>query len=254
MSSLPETVIAEIKQSKLKFSGIEVLTRFANRVVLFIDPKFSDDDIENPLSDINIALNKVKDFGTRCNLTEEEFLLALDYASKGLLTIDEQKVKVYREINQINLSEIEYGYNDFKVRDQKHQNGKDKIQVLLNPPPPELSLEELEVLKLENIRKDYHRFKADGKVLATHIFYNLIKKDRGDKVKLAFVEKFLQSFVPEIAEGKLSSGSTALPKIIKKDVYVEFQNEMINNYVIYLKLNEKSEELWMQYWMRLIEK
>jgi hypothetical protein len=251
---LPETVIAEIKQPKLKFSGIDVLTRFANRVVLYIDPKFTDDDTENSLSDINIALNKVKDFGSRCNLTEEEFLLALDYASKGLLTIDEQKVKVYREINQINLSEIEYGYSDFKARNQKYQNGKNQIQSLLNPPPPKLTAEEYETLTLENIRKDFHRFKADGKVLATPIFYDLLKCDRGDKVKLVFVEKFLQNYVPETAEGRLSSEGSALPKVIKKDAYVEFQNEMIRNYVIYLKLNETSEEIWMQHWKNLLQK
>lgn len=168
--------------------------------------------------------------------------------------LDDQKVKIYREINQINLAEIESGYLDFKARDQKHQNGKSEISKLLNPPPPKLSPEEYEALKLENIRKDYHRFKADGKVLASPIFYDLVKKDKGDKVKLQFVENFLKNFVPQTAEGKLSADGTALPKVIKKDAYLEFQNEMINNYVIYYKLHETSEEVWMQHWKRLNSK
>lgn len=251
---MPEMVMAEISQPKLKWSDQDVLVRFANRVVLFIDPKFTDDDPDNPLSDINIAINKVIDYGRRSELSEQEFILALNFASKGFLMLDDQRVKVFREINQINLAEIEAGYIEYKSRDQKYQNGKELIKGFLNPPPPALSPEEYEAMTLENIRKDYHRFQADGKVLATPIFYDLIKKSKGDKIKLSFVENFLKNYVPETAEGKLSADGTSLPRVIKKDAYLEFQNEVIGNYILYLKLNETSEELWMQHWKRLREK
>ena len=222
--------------------------------MLFIDPKFTDEDPEDQFSDFNIAKNKIVDFGRRCDLTEMEYILALNFASKGILVLDDQIVKIYREINQINLAEIERGYTEFKVRDQRHQNSKNEISKLLNPPPPKMTPEEYEAATLENIRKDYHRFKADGKVLATPVFYELIKQEKGDKVKLKFVEEFLKNFVPESAEGKLSGDGTALPKVVKKDAYLEFQNEMIFNYVIYLKLHETSEEIWMQHWKRLNDK
>jgi len=181
-------------------------------------------------------------------------LLALNFASKGILVLDDQKIKIYREINQINLAEIESGYVEFRARDQKHQNSKEEIKNFLNPPPAKMTDEEFEKMTFENIRKDFHRFKADGKVLASPVFYDLIKKEKGDKVKLIFVENFLKNYVPEVAEGKLSSESTALPKIIKKDAFLEFQNEMISNYVIYLKLHETSEDLWMKHWKRLYKK
>lgn len=253
---MPETVKEEISQKKLRWSDDDTLERFASRVILFIDPKFTDNDSgklpeEDPFSDYSIAKNKIKDFGRRCDLTENEYVLALNYASKGILVIDEHVVKVYREINQINLAEIERGYTDFKVRDQKYQNAKTEIRKFLTPPEPKMTPEQYAAVTAENIRKDYHRFKADGKVLATPTFYDLIKKTGIEKVKLQFVENFLKNYVPEVAEGKLSAAGTALPKLIKKDAYLEFQNEMISNYVIYLKLHESSEEIWMQHWKRL---
>lgn len=246
-------MIAEISQPKLKWSSPEIIERFANRVILFIDPKFTDEDPDNPLSDINIALNKVKDYAKRSDLTESEFLIALEMAPKGFLTLDGEKVKFFREVNQANFAEYEAGYIEFKSRDAKFQNGKAEISKYLNPPPPEMTFDELQKTTIENIRKDYHRFKADGKVMATPIFYDLIVFARGGgKVKLEFVENFLKNYVPEVAEGKVGSNGTSLPKVIKKDVFVEFQNEMICNYVEYLKLHETSEDLWVQHWERLL--
>jgi len=104
VSSLPETVKVEIQQSKLKWSDDQTLERFANRVILAIDPKFSDGDSDDQFSDFNIAKNKVYDFGRRCDLTEGEYLLALEMAMKGKLVLDEQKVKIYREILHKHLS------------------------------------------------------------------------------------------------------------------------------------------------------
>lgn len=258
VNKLPETVTAEISQPKLKYSDDPSLMRFANRVVFEIDPKFPDDeernDPDNPLSPLNIAINRVIDYGRRSDLTEQEFMIAISMAQKGLLLIDNEKVRFFREINQAHFAQYEMGYVDFKIRDQKYQNAKDSIRKALTPPEKKMSAQEYESMTLENIRKDYHRFKADGKVLASPIFYDLIKKEKGDKVKLIFVENFLKNYVPEIAEGKLSAEGTALPKIIKKDAYLEFQNEMIKNYVVYLKLHETSEEIWMQHWKRLNDK
>lgn len=245
---------AEIQQSKLKWSDDQTLERFANRVILAIDPKFSDGDTDDQFSDFNIAKNKVYDFGRRSDLTEGEYLLALEMAMKGKLVLDEQKVKIYREINQINLSEVEQAYQIFKQQDQRYANGKRELQKFLAPPPPPpLTAEELKGISLENIKKDYHRFNADGKVLATHLFYDLIKKTRGEKIRLEFVETFLKNFVPEVAEGKLTAtGSTQMPRVIKKDVYVEFQDEIIKQYVMHLKINEQTESEWVKHWENLL--
>jgi len=238
----------------LKWSDNATLERFANRVLLAIDPKFSDDDTDDQFSDFNIAKNKVKDFGRRCDLTEGEYLLALEMAMKGQLVLDEQKVKIYREINQINLSEVEQAYQIFKQQDTRYANGKRELQKFLAPPAKEVTDDELKKMSLENIKKDYHRFNADGKVLATPLFYDLIKKKRGDKIRLQFVEEFLKNFVPEVAEGKLTAtGSTQLPKVIKKDVYVEFQDEIIKQYILHLKLNEETETEWIKHWSNLYD-
>ncbi|WP_347216660.1 hypothetical protein [Chryseobacterium sp.] len=231
--------------------------RFANRVVFDIDPKFPDDDnndLDDPLSPLNIAINRVRDYAKRSDLTEQEFLIALSMAQKGLLQIDGEKVRFFREINQAHFAQYEMGYVEFKIRDQKYQNAKDSIRKVLSPPEKKMTPEEYKALTLENIRKDYHRFKVDGKILATPVFYDLIKKTGIVKIKLEFVENFLKNFIPEVAEGKIGSNGTSLPKVIKKDAYVEFKNEMIKHYVIHLELQKKTEEEWIKHWEALLTK
>lgn len=254
---LPETVIAEISQAKLKYSSDDDLIRFANRVVYEIDPKFPEEDGNDPndqFSPLNLALNRVIDYGRRCDLTEKEFMIAISMAQKGILQVDGEKVRFFREINQAHFAQYEMGYIDFKIRDQKYQNAKDSIRTFLTPQQKEITPEELKGLRMENIRKDYHRFNADGKVLATPLFYDLIKKTRGEKIRLEFVETFLKNFVPEIAEGKITSlGSSQMPKIIKKDVYLEFQDEIIRQYVIHLKLNDQTEVEWINHWENIYD-
>lgn len=232
--------------------------RFANRVVFEIDPKFPDDeesnDLDNPLSPLNMAINRVIDYGRRSDITEKEFMIAISMTQKGLLQIDGEKVRFFREINQAHFAQYEMGYVDFKIRDQKYQNAKDSIKKVLSPAPKPVTPEELKQLSLVNIKKDYHRFNADGKVLATPLFYNLIKKKGLEKVKLSFLETFLKNFVPEVAEGKLTAaGSSQMPKVIKKDVYVEFQDEIIKQYVLHLKINEQTESEWIKHWENLYD-
>ncbi|KUJ54010.1 hypothetical protein AR686_17640 [Chryseobacterium aquaticum subsp. greenlandense] len=249
--------MAEISQAKLKYSSDDDLMRFANRVVYEIDPKFPEEDVNDPndqFSPLNLALNRVIDYGRRCDLTEKEFMISISMAQKGLLQIDGEKVRFFREINQAHFAQYEMGYVDFKIRDQKYQNAKDSIRTFLTPQQKEITPEELKSLRMENIRKDYHRFNADGKVLATPLFYDLIKKTRGEKIRLEFVEMFLKNFVPEIAEGKITSlGSSQMPKIIKKDVYLEFQDEIIRQYVIHLKLNDQTEAEWINHWENIYD-
>ncbi|KAA0126412.1 hypothetical protein FY557_17325 [Chryseobacterium sp. SN22] len=257
VTRLPETVTAEISQAKLKYSDQDSLMRFANKVVFTIDAKVEEsenDDPNDPFNPTNIALNRVVDYAKRSDLTENEFMLAISKAQKGLLQVDGEKVRFFREINQAHFAQYEMGYTEFKTRDQKYQNAKEQIRKAIAPPEKKLTAEEYEAMTFENVRKDYHRFKADGKVMATPIFYDLLKKTGVEKVKLIFVENFLKNFVPEVAEGKLSAAGTSLPKIVKKDAYVEFQNEMIGNYIIYMKLHETSEDVWMQHWTRLFRK
>lgn len=238
----------------LKSSSEQDVNVFTAKVINFFNPKFETE------TEVELARADIFKFALRCELTAEEFLLALNLATEGKLKSEingeggAEVIKLYRDIDSIKLGEVKAAYMRYKIEDEKYKKGKDQIRNYLNPPPPKMTSEEYEALTLENIKRDYHRFKADGKVLATPLFYDLIKQARGENIKLKFVESFLKNFVPEVAEGKLSATGTALPKLIKKDAYLEFQNEMIVNYVLYLKLHETSEEVWMQHWKRLINK
>lgn len=239
----------------LKQSNEEQINIFTAKVLNYFNPKYG----ENPTLEEELACADIHRFAMRCEITEDEFMLALDLATEGKLKTEPDaagnigNIKLYREIDIIKLGEVKAAYIRFKNDDEKYKNGKAKIKAFLNPPEKKLTAEEYRTLTLNNIRKDYHRFKADGKVLATPVFYDLIKKTGIVKVKLDFVEKFLKKFVPEIAEGKISSGSTSLPKVIKKDAYVEFQNEMISHYIIHLNLHEITEEEWVKHWELLMK-
>ncbi|MHA7823663.1 hypothetical protein ACVVIH_12945 [Chryseobacterium arthrosphaerae] len=255
VKNLPQIVKAEISQSMLKQSNDEQINIFTAKVLSYFNPKFEDPEIEEELARADILR-----FAMRCEITEEEFMLALDLATEGKLKTEPdsagnvENIKLYREIDIIKLGEVKAAYLRFKNDDEKYKNGKAKIKAFLSPPEKKMTPEEYRSLTLDNIRKDYHRFKADGKVLATSVFYDLIKKTGIVKVKIDFLEKFLKNFVPEVAEGKLSSGGTSLPNIVKKDVYVEFQNEMINHYIIHLDLHQKNEEEWIKHWETLLIK
>lgn len=239
----------------LKQSNEEQINIFTAKVLNYFNPKYG----ENPTLEEELACADIHRFAMRCEITEDEFMLALDLATEGKLKTEPdaagntENIKLYREIDIIKLGEVKAAYMRFKNDDEKYKNGKAKIKAFLDPPAKKLTPEEYRTLTLDNIRKDYHRFKADGKVLATPIFYDLIKKTGIVKIKLEFVEKFLKNYVPEVAEGKISSGGTSLPKVIKKDAYVEFQNEMINHYIIHLNLHEITEEEWVKHWELLMK-
>ena len=76
---LPEITKAEISQSMLKWSNDEEVSVFTARVLNFINPKFNDEH------EIQLAEAELYSFAKKCELTANEFLLALDLASDGKL-------------------------------------------------------------------------------------------------------------------------------------------------------------------------
>lgn len=239
-------------------SEIEVNT-FCAKICSLFNPKFSGSSAEQDAQS-EIAFATTYDFAKKCELTAQEFILAFHLASEGKLKTESDTngnseiVKLYREIDIIKLGEIKSAYIRFKTSDEKYKKGKNKLRSFLTPPPKQVTPEEMKELTMDNIKKDYHRFKADGKVLATPVFFDLIKKKMGGVIKLDFVDRFLKNFIPEVAEGKLTpTGSTQLPKIIKKDVYVEFQDEIIKQYIMHLKINNYTETEWINHWEKLYD-
>ncbi|MEE3723957.1 hypothetical protein V2H21_01065 [Riemerella anatipestifer] len=230
--------IAELSMPSLRLSSDEARERFAYRLIYFINPKFEDADEENPHSEFNLAKNTAIDFSRRCDLTEGEFMLALDLCHRGELFLNDTPVKLFREIDRLKLGEVEQAYKAYKNQNKQHEIAKEKVKKFLNP-PKELTEEEKRRERFKFLENQWQMLKEKGKVSGSVIFYELIKKDL-KVINIGFVEKVLQTFKPELA--------SAEKKIIKQDVFLYFKERFLDAVIKKEKLNELTKEEWVKYW------
>ena len=218
------------------------------RVIAFINPKFEDEDPNNPLSEINIQKTIVLDFASKCSLSANEFILAMDMAARRQLFINDEPVKLFREIDRLKLGEVESAYLEFKRNDKTYSEDKLKIKAFLNPPPPELTEEEKKAERLKFFKIEFKNLKGKGVVTGSVVFYPIISHGL-NHVNLAFVERFLENFTPK--EYKSKGGLPAINnpmEVIEKNAFVEFKNHFVNAVIKGRKLNELSENEWVEYW------
>lgn len=254
---LPENLVqellpitrAKISQSMLKFSNSDERMQFAFRVISFINPKFEDDDEDNPLSDFNLAKNELLEFSQNCQITANEFIIALDMATRGLLVLNGDPVKLFREIDRLKLGEVENAYLEFRRSDKLFEEDNKKIKAFLEPPKPEPTPEERKLGRKQFYEVEYARLQRNNKVLGSPIFFDLMKKNGLDKVNLKFIENVLEKFRPEeLASISNEPKQVGIPKIIKKNVKVFFIDELVSAYIKKEKLNELSQSEWVDYW------
>ncbi len=241
---------AEISQSMLKLSSNEDISEFTARILNFFNPKF-----ESP-SEEELASADIYLFASRCELTADEFLLALSLATEGKLKSEIDKdgnaetIKLFREIDIIKLGEVKAAYIRYKNDDEQYKKGKSDIKAFLNPPLPEPTPEEKKAQFNKFLKEEYSRLQKKGQVLGTTTFYDLIRKDF-EVVKLGFVEKFLKEFKHEVFQDEnrsLEFHLASSKKVIKKDVFLSFKELFITKYIEKEKLKELSELDWILYW------
>ncbi|MBT0551591.1 hypothetical protein [Riemerella anatipestifer] len=238
MQKLPEITKAEISQSKLKWSNDEEVSIFTARVLNFINPKFNDQH------EIELAEAELYSFAKKCELTANEFLLALELASDGKLLSEpdengnSRKVQLFREIDRLKLGEVKSAFIYLKTIDKQHEIAKEKVKKFLNP-PKELTEEEKRIERFKFLENQWQMLKEKGKVSGSVIFYELIKKNL-KVINIGFVEKVLQTFKPELA--------SAEKKIIKQDVFLYFKECFLEAVIKKEKLNELTKDEWVQYW------
>ncbi|MEN5308779.1 hypothetical protein ABE425_14780 [Chryseobacterium cucumeris] len=245
---------AEISQSMLKQSSEQDINIFTAKVLSYFNPKFEDPEVEEKL-----ACEDIKRFALRCEITEEEFMLALDLATEGKLQTapdsagNVENIKLYREIDIIKLGEVKAAYLRFKNVDEKYKNGKDKITAFLNPPPVELTPEQKKEIRIKFLKEEFSRLQTKGEVLGSIQFYDLLRKEH-KVIKIGFVEKFLQTVKLEeyIDAGRSTEVHKASSKkVIKKDPFLEFKELFVSSYIIKMKLKDVTEEKWIEHWEAL---
>lgn len=247
---------AEISQSMLKQSNEEQINVFTAKVLNYFNPKFEDPEIEEDLARADILR-----FAMRCELTEAEFMLALDLATEGKLQTapdsagNVENIKLYREIDIIKLGEVKAAYLRFKNVDEKYKNGKDKITAFLNPPPVEITPEQKKEIRIKFLKEEFFRLQSKGEVLGSVQFYDLLRKEH-KVIKIGFVEKFLQTVKLEeyVEAGRSTEVHKASSKrVIKKDPFLSFKELFVSSYITKMKLKDVTEDQWIEHWERLRE-
>ena len=104
--------------------------------------------------------------------------------------------------------------------------------------------------RLKFYSEEYKRLQRDGKVLGTTIFYDLIKKEGLETVKLKWLEAILDKFKPETVDKSLINEPqlVKLPKIKKHDAKTFFIDELVHAYFVNKKLKDLSEEDFINHW------
>lgn len=254
VKTLPQIVKAEISQSMLKQSTEEQINIFSAKVLNYFNPKFDDPEIEEELARADIFR-----FALRCEITEEEFMLALDLATEGKLQTapdlagNVENIKLYREIDIIKLGEVKAAYLRFKKVDENYKNGKNKITAFLYPPVVELTPEQKKEIRIKFLKEEFFRLQTKGEVLGSIQFYDLLRKEH-KVIKIGFVEKFLQTVKLEeyIDAGRSTEVHKASSKkVIKKDPFLEFKELFVSSYITKMKLKDVTEEKWIEHWEAL---
>lgn len=243
--------MAEISQSMLKSSSEQERMFFAERVLSFINPKFDD------IADFEASKSELLDFASKCELTHNEFIHALELATEGkLITEDENgsfsRVKMFREIDRLKLGEIKSAYIFYKRQDKKYENGKEIITAYLNPPVEIILTEEQKAeLRLKTFKTEYKRLQRDGKVLDCFTFYNIIiESEKIENIKLSFVEKVLNKYM---IHNEKSQNKSLFHNIVGSNPILFLKEEIVSAYIKKNKLREMNEDEWIDFWINKYE-
>ena len=213
----------------LRWSNDEDISVFTARVLNFINPKFADQH------EIELAEAELYSFAKKCELTANEFLLALELAADGKLFSEpdengnSKKVQLFREIDRLKLGEVKSAYIYNKTIDKQYESGKAEIKAFLEPPKPEPTPEERKQSFLHLCRTEYGRLQKEGAVLATPIFYDYIRKNGLETIRISWIENVLERFQPETFQSGLSTSKVGslldLPK--KQNTMQKFSSLII---------------------------
>lgn len=241
----------------LRWSSDEDISVFTARVVNFINPKYND------INESELAEAELYSFAKKCELTADEFLLALELAVDGKLFTEpdengnSSKVKLFREIDRLKLGEVKSAFIYYKTIDKQNERGKSEIKAFLEPPKPEPTPEERKQSFLQLCKTEYARLQKEGNVLGTVIFYDLIKKNGLEKINLKFVEMVLNKFQPETFQTGLSTSKVGslldLPKKTIHNAKTFFIDSLVSAYFEKEKLKELSEDGFIEYWEMIFD-
>jgi hypothetical protein len=242
----------------LRWSNDEDVSIFTARVLNFINPKFADQH------EIELAETEIYSFALKCDLTANEFLLALELAVDGKLFSEpdengnSKKVQLFREIDRLKLGEVKSAYIYHKTIDKQYESGKAEIKAFLEPPKVEPTAEEKKQSFLQMCRTDFGRLQKEGSVLGTTEFYKYIKKNGIETVRISWLESVLERFQPETFENGLSLSKVGslldMPKKTKQDAKLFFINNLVKAYFEKEKLKDLSEDEFLEYWQSIYEK
>lgn len=246
IKELPQTTIAKISQLTLKQCSDTERLQFAHQVLEFINPKFEDK------AEAQYSQKILVDFASKCQLTANEFMVALEMVSKRELVIDGEPVKIFREIDRLKLGEIERAYTDFIRNDKRHELGLKKINEYLNPPKEPTEAEKRQEW-IEHLRKHHGEYQQTGKIKTAFLYYDKINREY-EMIRLEFVENFFKNYRAEEPQ-KISGGGLMPFKVVKNDAFTCFKEAYVYAFLRKIEASKMTEEEWVNHWInRFVDK
>ena len=244
---------AEIAQSTLKHCDDQQISVFIAKVLNFINPKF--DDVE---TEMQLAEAELYSFAHKCELTTDEFMIALEMAVDGKLYTEpdenghSKRIQLFREIDRLKLGEVKAAYLYHKKIDKQYEIGKSIIKAFLEPPQKELTPEEKKTERINFYKTEFERLQKGEMVLGTTIFYELIKQAGLERISLKYVESVLDKFQPETFQSGLSVSKVGaqldIPKKVTHNAKVFFIGEIVKSYFKKHNLKELTQDQFIDYW------
>lgn len=223
----------------LKYSPEPILDHYATEVFQFVNKSyaFEGDGIED--------FAKIKKYLKTCELTGNEFMIALNAVSSQKLLDNFGKPVLYiRDVNEGNFNLYVSAYLDFKRSNRQYEIGKERLNEFLNP-PKEPTAEEKKQIRLTWLETEYRKLAADGTVHGSTEFFKIITAKDEIKINVTDAVKVLEKFKPETAVGEIGKG---LPLVKKHDAKTFFIDRFIASYIKKHNLKELSLNDWINYW------
>lgn len=202
----------------------------------FINPKFENE--QEALYSQKIII----EFAQNCNITANEYMLALDLASRRLLTLNGEVIKVFREIDRLKLGEIETAFTEYKRHDPNAEKGEKMINQHLNQ-EKEPSEAEKELERKRFLTNAFNKYKATGEIIGGTLLYEKLRK-RVSLVGLDFLDNFIRNYTGE----RVEKTQGLIPfRVEKTNLKVEWATAYVKQFCD-LKLSQLNLNGWIEFW------
>lgn len=236
-NELPPILLNSLNQPIFKESGTLQLDA-VNKIIAILDVKFPTKEDKDTATAVWIA--NAQDFRLTPNEIVSAYQMTINHKLKNAKS---ETIKVYPNLSVITQGEILHSYELFKQNDIGYQEAKENVLKLTKSTKNQM---QINTDRLEFYQDEYKFYLANNEIQTPGPLFEILKV-KSPMVKTDFVMKVLSSWRPKAKDDK---------KLKIYDSYTpafHFQKHFVEGAIIALKLNEKTMDEWVEFWLDNIE-